>query len=54
MPVYPGAHNAERPHRSLELVASAAAHQARGSPASDILRRDVLGGLLHEYYAAAA
>ena len=47
-------YNAERPHRSLELVASAAAHQARGSPASDILRRDVLGGLLHEYYAAAA
>src|SRR5207247_3940047 len=47
-------YNAERPHRSLELVASAAAHQACGSPASDILRRDVLGGLLHEYYAAAA
>lgn len=47
-------YNAERPHRSLELAAPAAAHQARGSPASDILRRDVLGGLIHEYYAAAA
>jgi transposase InsO family protein len=47
-------YNAERPHRSLELAAPAAAHPARGSPASDILRRDVLGGLIHEYYAAAA
>ncbi len=47
-------YNAERPHRSLELAAPAAAHRARGSPTSDILRRDVLGGLIHEYYAAAA
>jgi len=47
-------YNAERPHRSLELAAPAAAHQARGSPSLDTLRRDVLGGLIHEYYAAAA
>jgi putative transposase len=47
-------YNAERPHRSLELAAPAAAPQARGSPSLDILRRDVLGGLIHEYYAAAA
>ncbi len=47
-------YNAERPHRSLALAAPAGAHQARGSPASSILRRDVLGGLIHEYYAAAA
>jgi transposase InsO family protein len=46
--------NAERPHRSLALVAPAGAPQARGSPSADIARRDVVGGLIHEYYAAAA
>ena len=46
--------NAERPHRSLALTAPAGAHEARGSPSSEILRRDVVGGLIHEYYAAAA
>jgi putative transposase len=45
--------NAERPHRSLELAAPAGSPRSRGSP-SEILRRDVLGGLIHEYYAAAA
>jgi putative transposase len=48
-------YNAERPHRSLALAAPAAApHEARGSPLAGIRRRDVLGGLIHEYYAAAA
>jgi putative transposase len=48
-------YNAERPHRSLALAAPAGEpHQARGSPAAEICRRDVLGGLIHEYYAAAA
>lgn len=48
-------YNAERPHRSLALAAPAGEpHQARGSPAAGISRRDVLGGLIHEYYAAAA
>ncbi len=47
-------YNAERPHRSLALAAPAEAHEARGSPFSDILRRDVVGGLIREYYAAAA
>jgi hypothetical protein len=28
--------------------------QARGSPSSRIRRRHLLGGLIHEYYAAAA
>ena len=46
--------NAERPHRSLALVPPAGAHEPRGSPSSEILRRDVVGGLIHEYYAAAA
>lgn len=46
--------NAERPHRSLDLAAPAGAPRSRGSPSADIGRRDVLGGLIHEYYAAAA
>jgi len=46
--------NAERPHRSLELAAPAGSPRSRGSPLAEIRRRDVLGGLIHEYYAAAA
>jgi putative transposase len=46
--------NAERPHRSLELVPPAGSPRSRGSPSAEIRRRDVLGGLIHEYYAAAA
>jgi putative transposase len=46
--------NAERPHRSLELVPPDGSPRSRGSPSSSVLRRDVLGGLIHEYYAAAA
>jgi putative transposase len=45
--------NVERPHRSLELVPPVGSHRSRGSPPAGILRRDVLGGLIHEYYAAA-
>jgi putative transposase len=51
---YVAHYNAERPHRSLGLAAPAGKPaEARGSPA-EIRRRDVLGGLIHEYYAAAA
>jgi transposase InsO family protein len=46
--------NNERPHRSLDLIPPAGSPQARGSPSSGVLRRDVLGGLIHEYHAAAA
>ncbi len=47
-------YNAERPHRSLALAAPAGEpHQARGSPLAGIRRREVVGGLIHEYYAAA-
>jgi putative transposase len=46
--------NNERPHRSLDLIPPGGSTQARGSPSSGVLRRDVLGGLIHEYYAAAA
>jgi putative transposase len=51
---YVGHFNAERPHRSLELVPPAGAPRSRGSPPAEIRRRDVLGGMIHEYYAAAA
>jgi transposase InsO family protein len=46
--------NAERPHRSLQLVPPAGAPRSRGSPSAGIRRRDVVAGLIHEYYAAAA
>jgi transposase InsO family protein len=49
-------YNVERPHRSLALAAPAGQPaMARGSPQpAQIRRRDVLGGLIHEYHAAAA
>jgi len=47
-------YNAERPHRSLGLAVPAGERlEPRGSPAAEIRRRDVLGGVIHEYYAAA-
>ncbi len=47
-------YNTERPHRSLALAAPAGTLQeVRGSPPLQIRRRDVLGGLIHEYSAAA-
>jgi hypothetical protein len=47
-------YNAERPHRSLALAAPAGKpHDARGSPLAGIRRREVLGGLIHEYHSAA-
>ena len=52
---YVAHYNAERPHRSLALAApSGNAAAARGSPPAQVCRRDVLGGVVHEYYAAAA
>jgi putative transposase len=47
-------YNGERPHRSLELAApNGTPVGARASPAQ-ISRRDILGGLVHEYFPAAA
>ena len=47
-------YNTERPHRSLALAPPAGKlHDVRGSPPTEIRRRDVLGGLIHEYSAAA-
>ena len=52
--VYSNHYNGHRPHRSLALAAPAGKpHQTRGSPRAEIRRREVVGGLIHEYYAAA-
>jgi putative transposase len=52
---YVGHYNAQRPHRGLDLGVPNAPQQ-EGPPASlkEIRRRDVLDGLIHEYYAPAA
>jgi transposase InsO family protein len=47
-------YNRERPHRGLDLSPPQPNANSRGSPTSAIERRDRLGGLLHEYYRAAA
>jgi putative transposase len=47
-------YNGERPHRALALAApTREVQEPRGSPPTEISRRDVLGGLIHEYRAAA-
>ena len=46
----------ERPHRGLDLAVPAGIHpspQIRGSARTPVERRDVLGGLIHEYRWAA-
>jgi hypothetical protein len=45
-------YNRQRPHRALALLAPDAIDRARQPPAELIERRDVLGGLIHEYRAA--
>ena len=47
-------YNRERPHRALALLAPEAANNALPGVAETIKRRDQLGGLIHEYYRAAA
>jgi transposase InsO family protein len=47
-------YNRERPHRRLALVPPDAANAACPPTTGEIKRRDRLGGLIHEYYAAAA
>ena len=52
---YVAHYNARRPHRSLALVPPDGPGEPRASPQpSDVGRRDVLGGLIHEYHALAA
>jgi len=51
--VYLQHYNRERPHRGLALTQPEPA-EIKLSPGGDVHRRDRLGGLLHEYYRAAA
>jgi transposase InsO family protein len=51
--IYIEHYNTQRPHRALELCPPAFDRAARSSE-SEINRRDRLGGLIHEYYRAAA
>ena len=51
--IYIQHYNRERPHRGLAL-ATPAPPELNTAPSGDIRRRDRLGGLLHEYYRAAA
>ena len=52
--VYVDHDNTQRPHRALELRPPGPDERREGSPAGEIRRRDRLGGLIHEYYRAAA
>ena len=49
---YTAHYNAERPHRALALRPPVGS-QKRSRPADTIERHDLLGGLIHEYRAAA-
>jgi putative transposase len=52
---YVAHYNAERPHRSLALAPPAREPPPiEACPLVDVRRRDVLGGVIHEYYAVAA
>jgi putative transposase len=52
--VYTAQYNRERPHRGLALLPPEPANAAGPPTAGKIERRDRLGGLIHEYYRAAA
>jgi hypothetical protein len=51
---YTAHYNRERPHRGLALLPPEAANAAGPLTTGEIKRRDQLGGLIHEYYRAAA
>jgi putative transposase len=52
--VYVDHYNTQRPHRALQLQPPEPEQQHARSTAAEIRRRDRLGGLIHEYYRAAA
>jgi putative transposase len=52
--VYVDHYNRERPHRALELRPPNPNEQHDRPVVGEIRRRDRLGGLVHEYYRAAA
>jgi putative transposase len=46
-------YNTERPHRALALLPPAGNDRRNQPAANTIERHDLLGGLIHEYRAAA-
>jgi putative transposase len=52
--IYVNHYNRERPHRALELRSPEPDEGRERSPTGDIRRHDRLGGIIHEYYRAAA
>jgi putative transposase len=50
---YVNHYNAERPHRALALLSPAGSDERNQPAANTIERHDLLGGLIHEYRAAA-
>jgi putative transposase len=52
--VYADHYNTQRPHRTLDLQPPDPDEPPSRSTVGEIRRRDKLGGLLHEYYRAAA
>jgi transposase InsO family protein len=52
--VYAEHYNRARPHRSMDLRPPDPAPSAEGVAGSRVRRRDVLGGLIHEYQRSAA
>ncbi|MDP9300072.1 MAG: transposase [Actinomycetota bacterium] len=52
---YASHYNAERPHRGIELrVPEGLSHVDPVKVVPEVKRRDLLGGLIHEYHAVAA
>jgi putative transposase len=51
--IYVQHYNRERPHRGLALT-QPEPPEIKPSPGGDVHRRDRLGGIVHEYYRAAA
>jgi len=52
---YAGHDNRQRPHRGIALGVTAPASTLEISPPSvDVVRHDVLGGIIHEYHPVAA
>ncbi len=51
--VYVDHYNTQRPHRALKLQPPEPEPESQ-SAAGEVRRRDRLGGLIHEYYRAAA
>jgi transposase InsO family protein len=47
-------YNEHRPHRGLGLEAPVPGHTTVAAPLAIIARRNVLGGLIHEYHQLAA